>query len=114
LGKGVIEAVLPNIGAEAAKMANLNRRVVVACTDTGGVAYDAAFQECKWVTTGTVARSLKQKGVQPALSAARRAVELAKTNLADGIAVVAASRNSMEDILAAQFIANLIMRDDNV
>lgn len=114
LGKGVIEAVLPNIGAEAAKMVNLNRRVVVACTDTGGVAYDAAFQECKWVTTGTVARSLKQKGVQPALSAARRAVELAKTNLADGIAVVAASRNSMEDILAAQFIANLIMRDDNV
>lgn len=113
IGKGVIEAVLPNIGAEAAKMANMNRRVVVAVTDTGGVAYDAAFQESKWVTTGTVARSLKQKGVQPAVSAARRAINLARTNLADGIAVVAASRNSMEDVLAAQFIANLIMRDDN-
>jgi hypothetical protein len=110
-GKGSIEAVLPNLGAETAKMADIHGRVVVAVTDTGGVAYDAAYQESKWVTVGTVARSLKQRGVQPAMTAARRAIDLARTNQAEGIAVVAASRNSMEDILAAQFIANLIMND---
>lgn len=108
--KGCIEAILPNIGAEAARMADMNRRVVVAVTDTGGVAYDAAFQESKLVTTGTVARTLKQKGTQPALKAAERALNLAHAHAAAGIAVVAASRNSLEDVLAAQYIANLIIK----
>lgn len=103
---GLIEAILPNIGAETPKMADMKNRVVLAVTDTGGVAYDAAFSESPEVITGTVARTFGQKGIQPAMTAVRRARETLKASHS-GIAVVAASRNSMEDILAAQFISNL-------
>jgi len=105
--KGCIEAVVPNLGAETPRLAEMRDRVVVAVTDTGGVAFDAAFQEQRDVITGTVARTLAQKGLQPALTAVRRARELVGDK--EGIAVVAASRNSQEDILAAQFIASLLV-----
>ena len=59
------------------------------------------------MVTGTVARTLAQKGLQPALTAVRRAKNLMQDKA--GIAVVAASRSSLEDVLAAQFIANLLM-----
>lgn len=108
--KGCIEAVLPNIGAEIPKMADMSNRVVVAVTDSGGVAFDAAFVESKSVITGTVARTYRQKGLQPALSAVRRAQKIME-DTHKGIAVVAASRNSMEDILSAQFIANLLLKE---
>lgn len=107
--KGYVEAIIPNLGAETPRLTNVKNRVVVAVTDTGGVAFDAAFQEDSNVITGTVARTLSQKGLQPALTAVRRARGLVKDK--EGIAVVAASRNSQEDILAAQFIANLLMGD---
>ncbi len=107
--KGVIEAVVPNIGAETPKLMDMKQKIVVAVTDTGGVAYDAAFQESPLVVTGTVARTLAQKGMQPALTAVRRARE--KMADAQGIALIAASRNSLEDVLAAQFIANLLLND---
>ncbi len=106
---GIIEAVLPNIGAETPKLAEFKDRVVVAVTDTGGVAFDAAFVESRQVITATVARTLKQKGIEPALSAIKRAANVIRAT-DTGIAVVAASRNSMEDVLAAQFIANLFLR----
>ncbi len=106
---GTVEAVVPNLGAETPKLVNLENRVVVAVTDTGGVAFDAAFQAGGIVITGTVARTLRQKGIEPALTAVRRARRLLAER--DGIAIVAASRNSQEDILAAQFIANLLMAD---
>lgn len=106
--KGIIEAVIPNIGAESPKLADMRDRVVVAVTDTGGVAYDAAFVETRRVITGTIARTLHKKGIEPALSAARRALGHLRDD-ADGIAIVAASRNSLEDVLAAQFIANLLL-----
>jgi len=106
--EGLIEAVLPNIGAETPRLANLSGRVVVAVSDTGGVAYDAAFVESKRVITGTVARTYRQKGMQPAETAIRRVYENIKPS-DTGIAVVAASRNSLEDVLAAQFIANLLL-----
>lgn len=108
--KGMVEAVLPNIGAETPKLLDMKNRVVVAVTDTGGVAYDAAFQISPRVITGTVARSYKQKGMEPALTAARRALEMLDEN-DQGIAIIAASRNSLEDVLAAQFIANLLLQD---
>jgi len=108
--KGMVEAVVPNIGAETPKLIDMNNRVVIAVTDTGGVAYDAAFQVSQRVITGTVARTYKQKGIEPALTAARRAVNMLDKS-DTGIAIVAASRNSMEDILAAQFIANLLMQN---
>lgn len=110
--KGQIEAVIPNIGAEAPKIFDMKNRVVLAVTDTGGVAYDAAFQINPRVITGTVARTYKQRGIQPALTAARRArSSIQKSD--KGIALIAASRNSLEDILAAQFIANLLMQEES-
>ncbi len=107
--RGLVEAVLPNIGAETPRMADMKNRVVVAVTDTGGVAYDAAFLISERVITGTVARTLAQKGMQPALTAVHRAKNLIRES-DTGIAVIAASRNSMEDMLAAQFIANLLLQ----
>jgi len=108
--KGLIEAVVPNIGAETPKLLDMKNRVVIAVTDTGGVAYDAAFQINPRVITGTVARTYKQKGMEPALTAARRALSMMQKS-DPGIALIAASRNSLEDILAAQFIANLLMQE---
>ncbi|HZK44537.1 MAG TPA: hypothetical protein VFC73_09690 [Syntrophomonadaceae bacterium] len=110
---GIIEAILPNLGAETPKITELKDRVVVAVTDTGGVAYDAAYVESRQVVTATVARTYKQRGIEPALTGVRRAYKLLKET-DTGIAVVAASRNSMEDVLAAQFIANLITMNKHI
>ncbi|MEN6350536.1 MAG: hypothetical protein ABFD08_14215 [Syntrophomonas sp.] len=113
-GRGAIEAVIPNLGAETPKITEMKNRVVVAVTDTGGVAFDAAYVESSLVTIGTVARTRSRKGMEPALTAVRRArLMLAENPDNNGVAIVAASRNSMEDILAAQFIANLMLKDDN-
>ncbi|WP_054692785.1 hypothetical protein [Syntrophomonas palmitatica] len=106
--KGFVEAVLPNLGAETPRLLEMKGRVVVAVTDTGGVAYDAAYTAGGRVTTGTIARTLKHKGTQPAQIAARRAQELLRDD-DPGIAVIAASSNSLEDVLAAQYIANLLL-----
>jgi len=108
-GKGIVEAILPNIGAETPRLADMENRIVVAVTDTGGVAFDAAFAVSQRVITGTVARTLSQRGMQPALTAVERAESMLQESHS-GIAVIAASRNSMEDMLAAQFIANLLMQ----
>lgn len=110
--KGFIEAVLPNIGAETPKLATMQQRVVVAVSDTGGVAYDAACVENPRVITGTVARTFKQKGIQPALTAVKRVWQNI-TEINNGVAIIAASRNSMEDVLAAQYIANLLLQERN-
>ncbi len=110
--KGFIEAILPNIGAETPKLANMNQRVVVAVSDTGGVAYDAAFVENQRVITGTIARTFSQKGMQPAMTAVRRVWETIEDG-DKGVAIIAASSNSMEDVLAAQFIANLLLQERN-
>lgn len=107
--QGRIEAVVANIGAEAPRAADMKGRVVLAVSDTGGVAYDAASLFSDQVITGTVARTLRQRGIQPAISAARRAEALLQEKN-KGIAIIAASRNSMEDVLAAQWIANLLLK----
>ena len=52
-------------------MMDLAGKVVIAVTDTGGVAYDAAFLESPRVITGTVARTYKHRGLEPALRAVR-------------------------------------------
>lgn len=109
-GGGKIETVIPNIGAETPKLVSLKDKIVLAVSDTGGVAYDAAFQETRRVIIGTVARTYKQRGMEPARTAARRALEMLQET-DTGIAVIAASRNSLEDVLAAQFIANLLLNE---
>jgi hypothetical protein len=107
--KGFVEAIIPNLGAETPRLLEMKGRVVVAVTDTGGVAYDAAFNAGGRVITGTVARTLKHKGTEPAQIAARRAIDLLRDQ-DPGVAVIAASSNSLEDVLAAQFIANLLLQ----
>jgi len=102
-------AVIPNLGAETPRLATVSGRVIVAATGTGGVAFDAAVTAgAPAVITGTVARTPLKKGTRPARDAAQRALSLAR-DLKTGVSVVAASGNSLEDILAAEYIARLIM-----
>ncbi|MEL7567815.1 MAG: hypothetical protein AAGU27_23460 [Dehalobacterium sp.] len=96
--------VLPNLGTETIKMADFSRKVVIAVTDSGGVAYDAAFNAGGIVTTATVARSLTKKGLEPVHTGVNRALTLAHLKNT-GISIVAASSNSLEDVLAANFIS---------
>lgn len=100
-----LETVFPNLGRQTAALAEFQGRVVIAVTESGGVAFDAALQAGGTVATGTVARTLQKKGREPALVAARRALRLAEGK--KGVAVVAASSNAWEDVLAARFIAGL-------
>ncbi len=103
-----ISQVLPNLGAETAKMADFQGKLVLAVTDTGGVAYDAALVAgAPAVTIATIARTLHSKGVTPARRGAQRAKSLAES-LGTGITVVAASSNSLEDVLAAEYIAHCL------
>jgi len=111
--KGIIEAIVTNMGAETPKLANMNNRVVVAVSDTGGVAYDAAVSAGGRAIIGTVARTYKQRGMEPGLTAVKRALQELRDG-DTGIALIAASRNSMEDVLAAQFIANLLIQRNSV
>ncbi|MCF8009706.1 MAG: hypothetical protein K9L17_00670 [Clostridiales bacterium] len=103
-----VGALLPNLGAETPLLCNVFGRIAVITSSTGGAAYDAAFTAgARGIVTGTVARTLIKKGKAPAEAGAKRALELAK-DLNTGIAVVAASSNSMEDILATQYISSII------
>ncbi|MGE5371532.1 MAG: hypothetical protein ACM3QZ_06030 [Solirubrobacterales bacterium] len=105
-GGGVVEIVLPNLGHETPRLYELHGKIVVAVTDTGGVAYDAAYQVTDRVATGTIARTFAHKGEEPARIAAARAIELMRET--GGVAIIAASANSLEDVLAAEYIAKLI------
>lgn len=102
--------IVPNLGAETAKLANFDGRVVVAVTDSGGAAFDAAFNAGAQVFTATVARTLGKKGKEAAAAGVRRICVEAKRHRKN-IAVVAASSNALEDLLAAQYIYNLIVEE---
>jgi len=68
------------------------------------VAFDAALcAGAPAVLTATVARTLSKSGFAPARDGAGRAAEAAG-RLGTGIAVVAASGKSLEDLLAAEYI----------
>ena len=106
-----ISAILPNIGSETAKLTDFTGKVVLAVTDTGGVAFDAALTAgAVSVVTGTVARTMHKRGTVPARSAALRAIDEA-AKWQTGIAVVAASANSLEDILGAEYITRIILEE---
>lgn len=104
-----IEGVIPNMGAETARIADMKGMVVLGATGTGGVAFDAAVcAGAPKVHTGTVARTMKKNGFACAGEAAERAVSEAR-RLKGDIAVVAASGNSLEDVLAAGHIYKTIL-----
>lgn len=105
------ESIVPNIGAETAKIVEFADKIVLAVTDTGGTAFDAAVKAgAPAVITGTIARTIHKRGFAPARAAAKRAVEAAR-ELNTGITVVAATANSLEDVLAAEYIARLIIEE---
>ena len=104
-----IAAVIPNLGAETSKLADLSGRILLVASNTGGVAFDAALTAgAPAVLTATVARTMQKKNTAPALAGAVRAIKKAK-ELQTGITVVAASANSLEDILAAEYLVKLII-----
>lgn len=110
LTNAFVEGFYPNLGASTTQLCDFRGKVVLAVTDTGGVAFDAAYNAGGTVITGTVARTYESKGVQPALNVVRRAIRLAN-DLKKDITVVAASANSLEDILAAQYIGQRIIEE---
>lgn len=107
-----VEAVYANFGSETCKLGDFRDKVVIAVTDTGGVAFDAAYTAgAPAVVTGTIARTMHKKGFEPARTAAKRAIEAAVHTKTSGITVVASSANSLEDLLAAEYIMKVIIEE---
>jgi hypothetical protein len=104
-----IAAVLPNMGAETPLLTDMKGRVIVGATNAGGAAYDAAVTAgSPRVLTGTVARTLAKDGFCSARDAADRAASACR-RLGKGVAIVAASGNSPEDLMAAEMIYRLVL-----
>lgn len=101
--------IIPNIGSEIGKLTDFKGKVILIISDTGGVSFDAAYNNgAPVVLTATVTRTPEKKGIAPAMAGIERAIEAAnKFNC--GITVTAASANSLEDVLAAQYLTQLIV-----
>ncbi|ACL69442.1 hypothetical protein [Halothermothrix orenii] len=105
-----IEKVVSNIGREIVNLVDLENKVLVIVSPSGGAAFDAAYNYgAPEVITGTVARTNKMKGSKPAKIAADRAIESA-LKCRSGITIVSSSSNSMEDVQAAQVIGQEIIK----
>lgn len=96
--------IYPNLGAETGKLVDFDNKIVVAVTDCGGAAFDAAFNAGAPVVTGTVARTPGYSGWENAGAAVERAFRLAEKE-GRGIALVASSGKSLEDVLATHHLA---------
>lgn len=101
-----ISDFVPNIGKGLWEIAHINKKIAIAVTSTGGVAFDAAYNAGGIVTTATVARTKYMSGKTPALKGVYRAKCLANKFKRD-ISYVAASSKSYEDILAAKYLCDL-------
>jgi len=101
-----ISDFVPNVGKELWAFAHIDKKIAIAVTDTGGVAFDAAYSAGGIVTTATVARTKHMRGKAPALKGMYRAKKLA-FELKKDISYVAASSNSYEDVLAAKYLCDL-------
>jgi uncharacterized protein YggE len=105
------EGVYPNLGAETIKQFQAANRIGLLVTDTGGTAFDAAIQAgASAVTTATIARTRLKRGIDPARAGVTRAINMAKKS-GGGITFVAASANSWEDVLAAEYLANMCLSE---
>jgi hypothetical protein len=105
----VVQQIIPNIGSEIAKLIDFNGKVVLLISDTGGVAFDAAYNNgAPIVLTATITRTPNKKGAMPARAGVERAIDSAR-KFNCGITITAASANSMEDVLAAQYLSQLII-----
>jgi hypothetical protein len=101
--------IIPNMGREIAELIDFKDRIFLVVSSSGGVAFDVAFNYgAPGVITGTIARTNKMKSKESARLAAKRAIEKANS-LRCGICLIASSSNSMEDILAAEYISKEII-----
>lgn len=98
----------PNLGISVTKLLSFQNKIVIAVTNSGGVAFDAAHHAGGIVITATIARTWQLKGIQPAEMGVERALTKAK-KLNKHLTFVAASSNSMEDLLAAQYLTQLAL-----
>lgn len=108
---GVRYELAANQGAELVNLVNVDRRIVVLVSSTGGTAFDAALAAgapaACFVTT---ARITGRTGWDLVGIGARRAIALADEHARD-LAIVAASANSADDCLAAFEIARRIITE---
>lgn len=106
---GVVNEIIPNVGSEISKLADFTNKVVIAVTATGGTAFDAAFNILAddRVTTATIARIRGRTSEEVIKTGLSRATSLAE-KYNTGIGFVAASKNSLEDVLAAKYLASII------
>jgi hypothetical protein len=106
-----VKYIIPNIGGEVAKLVDFNEKVVLFVTDTGGAAFDAAYNNgAPAVLSATIGRTPLKKGIEPARAGIMRAIETA-VRLNTGITIVAASSNSLEDVLAGEYLIKLIIAE---
>lgn len=96
--------VVPNLGAGTAQAVDFRRKIVIAVTASGGVAYDAAFNAGGTCLTATIARTARSKGLEPGRRGIQRALTLAR-RLRKNLTFVAASSQSLEDVLAARWLS---------
>lgn len=108
---GVRYELTANQGAELVNLVEVERRVVVLVSETGGAAFDAAIAggapAACFVTT---ARVTGRTGWDMVGTGARRAIALADEHGRD-LAIAAASANSADDCLAAFEIARRVITE---
>jgi hypothetical protein len=108
---GVRYELAANQGAELPGLVNVERRIVVLVSSTGGTAFDAALAAgAPAACFLTTARVTGRTGWDMVGVGARRAIALADEHGAD-LAVVAASANSADDCLAAFEIARRVISE---
>lgn len=118
LQKGLREAgiteyiIVPNLGASTAQVVDFRYKIVIAVTNSGGVAYDAAYTAGGKCITATIARTKNMKGLEPARQGIKRALFLAEI-FKKNITFVAASSHSLEDVLGAQLLTQLAIAARN-
>lgn len=104
-----VDDILPNIGGQVSQLADFEGKVVLIASGTGGVAFDAAYNHgAEEVLTATISRTLFRKGLSPAEDGVKRALVAAR-NSGRGLSFIAASANSLEDVLACEFLARKAM-----
>jgi hypothetical protein len=108
--EGIEPVVVGNLGSEVSRLVDFKGKVVLIVSATGGVAFEAASlahpRGAEGVLTATIARAGKLRGSQAAQAGVQRAIGRADKN---GIALVAASGQSLEDVLAAQYLYELLL-----
>lgn len=99
-------SIVPNMGAETGRLLDWRGKIAIAVTDAGGTIFDAVRQLGNRISTATVARTLEMKGPEPAIKGIKRAFAEAKGL---PITLVAASSNAIEDVLAVNYLSQLIL-----